>query len=443
MNIRVVDNDNDFDQLEQSWSELVSLADLHIFQTFEWNRTWWKYFGAGRKLHLILIYDDSRLVGIMPLFWDTVHLMGWRIYSSLRFLGSNISQPKGKPLIGIVAYTDYLDMIVDPDYEKQVALILTDYFKNEKLHHDEILFEEVPEESMIRSQLLPALEEAGVKYQVHDDSKCVNIKLNDSWEDYLMSVGKNRRKKLRRYLRNISDEKSKVFELHELQNKDDLHELFETLVQVHQQQWNSQGFPGMFYENRIYEFTKETALKFFRNGWLQIRKLTPTKNEDDTCVAIDMFYMYNKRVYSIIGGIDYNSPLLSHSPGNTLFAETLKKAIEEEKPEVFDYLRGLQKYKLKKGDKVTTNKKILIQYPLGRNSWRVSFAKGITQMKRRIRVEVIHVKISFRGKIIMSGVRNYLSFLMQRLEKKWKNKSKFISSKWIFKLLLTQDLLIY
>ena len=43
-----------------------------VFETFDWQYLWWRHYGAGRPLRLLLARSAGALVGILPLFIDTV-----------------------------------------------------------------------------------------------------------------------------------------------------------------------------------------------------------------------------------------------------------------------------------------------------------------------------------------------------------------------------------
>ncbi|MCJ7523041.1 MAG: hypothetical protein MUP21_12620, partial [Dehalococcoidia bacterium] len=41
--------------------------DSSIYLTHEWLSTWWKYFGKGKKLNILLVEKARRVIGIVPL----------------------------------------------------------------------------------------------------------------------------------------------------------------------------------------------------------------------------------------------------------------------------------------------------------------------------------------------------------------------------------------
>ena len=49
----LVNNEEGFNNLQNEWNSLGEISGAHIFQTFEWQQLWWKYFSGDRRLHII------------------------------------------------------------------------------------------------------------------------------------------------------------------------------------------------------------------------------------------------------------------------------------------------------------------------------------------------------------------------------------------------------
>src|SRR5437773_2648010 len=68
LQVEVVSTDADFLQLESAWECLVKESNLdHPFLSFEWMRSWWESFGAGKSLHIVVVREGVRVLGIAPL----------------------------------------------------------------------------------------------------------------------------------------------------------------------------------------------------------------------------------------------------------------------------------------------------------------------------------------------------------------------------------------
>jgi CelD/BcsL family acetyltransferase involved in cellulose biosynthesis len=73
----IVADEAAFLDLEAEWNETVDRAGVtHPFLRHEWLRTWWECFGAGRRLHIVLVRRGGRLVAMAPLMRETVQMYG-------------------------------------------------------------------------------------------------------------------------------------------------------------------------------------------------------------------------------------------------------------------------------------------------------------------------------------------------------------------------------
>jgi len=80
----IVDDYASFVALESEWNDAVERADIpHPFLRHEWVRTWWDSFAApstrgqaNRQLHIIVVRDDDRIVGIAPLMRESTTIYG-------------------------------------------------------------------------------------------------------------------------------------------------------------------------------------------------------------------------------------------------------------------------------------------------------------------------------------------------------------------------------
>lgn len=76
-----------FDALRSEWNAAVDQIEYPSpFQSWEWNRTWWKYFGAQDKLEILVFTASGRVVGIAPLY-RRIHRAGLLEISSLMPIG--------------------------------------------------------------------------------------------------------------------------------------------------------------------------------------------------------------------------------------------------------------------------------------------------------------------------------------------------------------------
>ena len=73
----IVRDYDSFMALEREWNEVVERARIpHPFLRHEWVRTWWESFHDDRQLHIVVVRDDDRIVGIAPLMREHAVVYG-------------------------------------------------------------------------------------------------------------------------------------------------------------------------------------------------------------------------------------------------------------------------------------------------------------------------------------------------------------------------------
>jgi len=68
LHLRVVDSEVEFDALRPAWNRLLDESlDKNLFLSWEWQSTWWKHFGNGRQLNILIVEENGKLTAIAPL----------------------------------------------------------------------------------------------------------------------------------------------------------------------------------------------------------------------------------------------------------------------------------------------------------------------------------------------------------------------------------------
>src|ERR1035437_5912239 len=72
--IQLLHSFEDAESFRSAWNGLVLRSGSDVYQTFDWCRLWWHYYGARRQLHLLLCFSGEELVGLVPAFIETLWL---------------------------------------------------------------------------------------------------------------------------------------------------------------------------------------------------------------------------------------------------------------------------------------------------------------------------------------------------------------------------------
>ena len=419
--IKIITHTSEFDELEDEWTELARESDTDVFQTYEWNRIWWDHFGQGKQLHIFTVYTEGCLAGIAPFFEDDVALFGIKSYTCLRFLGSYVTQPEGKPLSGSIPYSDYLDCIIRPGLETVFYEQLLHHFKEVLSSGHEIVLDEIPEESAILNTMIPLLgnKSQGLNCEIAEGSSSPVIQLCSSWDAYLKSLSVKDRYNARRYLKRSKKGKAIVFEVKKSNHPDELTGLQEAFIRLHQQQWNNRGFSGTFSEQRMHNFFIDISTSFYEKQWLEFNYAVPA-DAHNQIVAVDVLIKYKDKIYLLHRGLDENPLHKKKGPGNVLLYSRLNEAIYDG-VKAFEMLRGSEEFKLRMATKINRNKKIRI-YP-GSSARRLSSAlvKKYMKLTHHIRMEKSHVRLILGNKPLFSGISEYVQFLQGRIKHKFSN----------------------
>ena len=145
--VHVIEDPLEFDALEEEWNALLDRSAVSVFQSFEWQRTWWKHFGEGRKnarLHIVTLRLEDELVAVAPFYIDSVRSLGLLRLRRLLFVGHKDS--------------DYLDILVSPGKERECVELIAAHLAERRERFDMALLEEITD----RSPTGLLLQQAGV-----------------------------------------------------------------------------------------------------------------------------------------------------------------------------------------------------------------------------------------------------------------------------------------
>lgn len=307
--IREIGCVNEFESLRDEWLALWKRSSTSTpFQSPDWLIPWWKYFGAG-QLCVLAVTDDSRLVGLAPLFITNTR--------SLSLLGTG--------------NTDYLDILLDDRFINDGAAAIFAHLCKNRSAWDECDFQNLRH----TSPLLTMKPCTGLVTHLQEQNFCPVSSLPSSAQRFLDNLPRQLRHNLDYYRRRLST-------LGDVEigcaNEINFTELFDAFVKLHEARWRTNDMPGLLCDANVQGFHREAATGFLANAALKLYALRINAR------IIASFYGFHHagRTYYYLGGFD--PEFKQYSPGTILIAHAIVEAIGEGASE-FDFLRGREDYK--------------------------------------------------------------------------------------------------
>ena len=352
---------NQFLELRDEWNKVLERSrDKDIFLTWEYLSTYWKHFGKEKKLRILCIEDENKIIAIAPLRQSHYGFprmpLGYNVIEPMGYRGLN---PEG---------ADYTGFIITERETECLKLFL-----NYLAEHDDwdfIYLFDVPRTSII-PDLLPKISDAIPTFELIEGVMCPYISVPNSMDVFMQGLHRKFRKELRRCMRNLEKDFHRV----ELKTYDEFGSVEEAMkihFKLNQKRWKSKHMPGTFNTQEVRAFYIDVAKLFADNGWLALYFLTV----NDEPIAGLYCLEYNQRMYAAVSGFDPDYS--RYSVGNLLFAKVIEKCIER-KIEEFDFMKGDEPYKFGWTEKYRRNLGIRFV-----NKWFTSnlYDWGIKTMKR-------------------------------------------------------------
>ena len=319
---RVLTSEADFDALRPAWNRLFASSRNHTpFQSWEWNRTWWRHFGSAADLRLYVVEQAGELIGIAPLHLRR-RMRGWRL-PSLAFISHGRA--------------DYLDFLVQPEKEVPFFAALFAHLRDQKRPEWRLLdLRDLPSGSSNLQPLLQRALHASFLLTLQPAEACVTVPLRPSWESYLASLGKNARRNVGRYRRQLAED-FKV-EWFIPRTEPEFQRAFDDFVMLYRERWRATNGITLFDRPASLAFERDACHVAAQAGWGRLYLLYA----DSAPVAGYLGYVCNGKYYA--GLLAYSPAFNRYSVGSTLIGMAIEDCISHHWTEV-DMMRGDESFK--------------------------------------------------------------------------------------------------
>lgn len=331
LELRVVTTAAGFDELQGAWTALHELAGARVFQSYEWQRAWWRHLGerdVHRALHLVVLTLDGELAGVAPFQVERVPVLGPLRLRRLSFLGTGL--------------TDYLDLLVRPGLEARCCEAVAAHLASGLPPIDVISLGDVPDASPTREALYGALRRRGLEGQAFVSEQCPRTALRGTWQETLGAFEGDRRRQLAKRCRQLK-ERFEV-ELEVCRREEDLARDVEEFMAMHQHRWTSVGRRGVYADPAVAGFQREVARSFFDRGWLYLSFL----RVDGARISALCGFRHGGELAYYLNGTAAADEARRFSPGLVQHCLCMEDLIGQG-VRVYDFLRGTERYKYECG----------------------------------------------------------------------------------------------
>lgn len=302
--------------LADAWQALIDEdPTASIFHSARFLHRWCEHLRRDCQLQLRFVYDDDRLIGVVPEVRDGsfVHFAG----------GEHV--------------TDYLGPVSRPEDRGQVVATWFEHLADDD-SWDRLVAAGLAEDAGWHELIAKEADRLGFSVDGPDiEDVCPRVGIGGGWAAYLDAITGKQRHEIRRKARKLARETASA-ELAEVA-LDDLHDAVDEFVTLHR---TSAGEKGRFFvdEHRT-AFFHGLVDEFGADRILRIHRLVVDGATGAITVSLvdGDWGLYNSA---------YDQQLRGLAPGMVLVGELIRMAAEEGH-QAFDLLRGDEEYKYRFG----------------------------------------------------------------------------------------------
>jgi CelD/BcsL family acetyltransferase involved in cellulose biosynthesis len=300
-----------FAALGPEWDELVrSMRRPSPFLLHTWLMEWWRHYGEGNELCVLVAHRDGRLVGALPLC--VLRRRGLRV---LTFLGDRDS---------VLA-----DLLIAPGEGREVEQALT--ARALELEHDYVDFYGLPAENRLTPSLGPE------RLQLIERAEAPVLDLVDSWEDTYRARTSRKGRSLHRRRRRQLGEQGHI-ELEVARTEEELAQALEDAFVLHDLRWDGRPDGSGFTTEIGFRFHRDVVRAQAADDVARITTLTL----DGKPIAFNYYFVFAQRMFGY--RLAFDPELGRFSPGLLNTLDSIALAYDEGVRRI-EFLGGPERYK--------------------------------------------------------------------------------------------------
>jgi CelD/BcsL family acetyltransferase involved in cellulose biosynthesis len=219
--------------IQHEWDNFIEEVGGEIFLTYDWCRTWWKYYGGKRDLAIFIFRDRGNICGIIPLFHEKLRI-GPLSINVIKLVSSDYTPVA----FSIAIKDDYIDQVVD----LLTRGIHARWRSWHLLYIGAICGRYDNLENLVNAFKIRFGNKYRCELKVTDVQSYFSVA--PSWEAQIANLVPKQRTNARRAFRETASKRIEIS--NHIASRETLAPMFENFVRMHQEHWQGIGRAGHF-----------------------------------------------------------------------------------------------------------------------------------------------------------------------------------------------------
>ncbi|MHB9154863.1 MAG: GNAT family N-acetyltransferase, partial [Endomicrobiales bacterium] len=255
MEIQEITTFDRFLALEPVWNGLLERSDADVpFLTFEWMSSWWKSFGSGNELFILVAKDGGETVAIAPLMRTKTTWRGLPV-RAVSFMANEHSFRAG--------------LILGRD-DPRITENIFRYIKGSPRRYDIMKLELMVRDSSTFTTVRRVLLKDSMPHVDLRSELSPYIPVSGTWDDFVKSRSRNFRSKMKLAANRLK--RGGEYEV-AAYTSGDLTAVMEELLAVSRRTWKFKAGTAIASRPESAGFYRELAAAAASKGWLNLRVL--------------------------------------------------------------------------------------------------------------------------------------------------------------------------
>ena len=278
--VRVLHSFAEAESFRSAWNSVVLRAGADVYQTFDWCRLWWHYYGERRELNLLLCFSGEELVGLVPAFVETLWLGPARLRVA-KLVGADYTLN----LCNLPVLGDFLPPVVSRAVHYFLGENRCDLLLLGPLSGPAARVNELVTAGRNERRLVARVETLG-------DSCNTYFDLPGTFDEYLKAIGKQQRGNYNRTLTQFAKAHRVAFDV--VTQPDKLPVEYENFCLLHNAQWRAEGKLGHFRDwPHAENFNRDLVRTLGGQGMVRFHRILA----DDHVVSCQYSFVFGNTIY--------------------------------------------------------------------------------------------------------------------------------------------------